>query len=133
MDTAGLLPVPEETGWRLSDREVRQAPTIQPATGSSVPRSAALLGASHGDLNGTVASCSSCFRMLSDDNKAQIKTIEAHLRRLGLTEEQIALHLTPLRSKAEKPQPIRQKAGTSSAAVTYFMRPSRKPQLAGDW
>ena len=53
--------------------------------------------------------------MLSDDNKAQIKTIEAQLRRLGLTEEQIALHLTPLRSKAEKPQPIRQKAGTFQA------------------
>jgi hypothetical protein len=81
-------------------------------------------------FNGTVASCSSCFRMLSDDNEVQMKTIETHLRRLGLTEEQIALHLAPLRAKNEKPQPIRRKAGTPSSAITYFMRPSRKPQLA---
>ena len=29
--------------------------------------------------------------MMSDDYEVQIKTIEAHLRRLGLTEEQIFL------------------------------------------
>ena len=33
--------------------------------------------------------------MMSDNYEVQIKTIEAHLRRLGLTEEQILLHLTP--------------------------------------
>jgi hypothetical protein len=48
--------------------------------------------------------------MMSDNYEVQIKTIEAHLRRLGLTEEQILLHLTPLRLKAGKPQPIKRKA-----------------------
>ena len=80
--------------------------------------------------NGTMAPCSGCFLMLSDDNEVQIKTIETHLRRQGLTKEQITLHLAPLRAKTEKPQPIRRKAGTPSSAITYFMRPSRKPQLA---
>ena len=68
--------------------------------------------------------------MMPDDYEVQIKTIEAHLLRLGLTEEQIFLHLTPLRLKAGKPQPIKRKVGRSSSAITYFMRPSRKPLRA---
>ena len=68
--------------------------------------------------------------MMTDDYKLQNKTIEEHMRRLGLTEERVFLHLTPLRLKAGKPQQIKRKAGRSSSAITYFMRPSRKPLLA---
>ena len=41
--------------------------------------------------------------MMSDNYEVQIKTIEAHLRRLGLTEEQILLHLTP-KKKGNRPR-----------------------------
>jgi hypothetical protein len=64
---------------------------------------------------------------MSDDRKLHIKTIETHLRRLGLTESQILLHLAPLRAKEGKPLPIRRKVRQANQVITYFMRPSRKP------
>jgi hypothetical protein len=64
--------------------------------------------------------------MSPEDRELQIQTIETHLRRLGLTEAQICLHVAPLKAKAEKPQ-LKRKAGRSNSMITYFIRPSRKP------
>ena len=66
--------------------------------------------------------------MSTDDRDVQIQTIETHLRRLGLTEKQISLHVAQLKAKGDRPPSIRgRKVGRSGNMITYFMRPSRKP------
>jgi hypothetical protein len=63
----------------------------------------------------------------TDDREPKIHLIETHLRKLGLTEEQISLHLAPLR--ATKLAPKSRKAGRVNTNISYFMRPSRKPLI----
>ena len=64
---------------------------------------------------------------MSDENDVHIKTIEAHMRRLGLTESQVSLHVAPLRAKPDTHQPTKRKVVHTSSVITYFVRPSRKP------
>jgi hypothetical protein len=62
---------------------------------------------------------------MSDENDVRIVTITTHLRGLGLTEEQISLHLAPLRTKQTSSHPPRRKSGRLRS-VSYFLPASRK-------
>jgi hypothetical protein len=65
-------------------------------------------------------------RVMSDEIQLHIESIARHLRGLGLTEQQIELHLAPLKTRHVGPNPSRRKIGRDSIIESHFIPRSRK-------
>ena len=61
-------------------------------------------------------------RVMPDANQLHIETIA----RLGLTEQQIELHLAPLKTRQAEPNPPRRKIGRPIIIEPHFFSVSRK-------
>jgi len=62
---------------------------------------------------------------MSDEIRLHIETIARHLRGLGLTEQQIDLHVAPLKTRNPRPNPPRRN-GRPSIIESHFIPHSRK-------
>ena len=58
---------------------------------------------------------------MPDENQLHIETIARHLRGLGLTEQQIELHLAPLKTRQAEPNPLRRKIGRPIIIEPHFI------------
>src|SRR6476646_9759634 len=65
-------------------------------------------------------------RVMPDASQLHIETIARHLRGLGLTEQQIELHLAPLKTRQAEPNPPRRKIGRPIIIEPHFFSVSRK-------
>ena len=64
-------------------------------------------------------------QVMSDEIRLHIETIARHLRGLGLTEQQIDLHVAPLKTRPARPNPP-QRNGRPSIIESHFIPHSRK-------
>ena len=63
---------------------------------------------------------------MSDEIQLHLESIARHLRGLGLTEQQIELHLAPLKTRHAGPNSSRRKTGRHSIIESHFIPHSRK-------
>ena len=68
---------------------------------------------------------------MSDEIQRHIELIARHLRGLGLTEQQIELHLAPLKTRHAAPNPSRRKIGRHSIIEFPLYSPLAQRRLFG--